>query len=379
MRVSASKLSLLGHCQFFARPEVVWQRDESGAAAQFGTSVHGIIAATIEGHAATGDQRALSVAATFLEWLDARGSLTGWIVEPAYVLDLTTGSARLVGTNIGRAYPELAAGQIAGSGDLVRIDGTEATLLDVKTGRRENVDPIEHNSQMRTLALAVLRSHRVQTVRAVLAFVTAAGVVTDETTFDVLDLNAWGAELRALVGAIATSEPRPGKHCTYCPARVSCPATTTALAALAPARSLPIVTRSEDFESPDHARLQYLTLRAAKAILSDAWKAVHSYIDTHGAVDLGDGRKYESKSIKRETISLEHRAAVDVLRNELGPAWELAVKLETTKTAIEDAARVVAKERGEKIVAVKTRTLDALRAVGAVNTNVSQTYEETGT
>lgn len=377
MRVSMSKLGLLRQCQFFARPEVKWVRDESGPAAQFGSAVHDIVAASFEQRATGGDARAMDLAATYLEWHAEKfaAAPTGWIAEPAYVFDAARGSARLIGTNIGRAYPELATAEIAGSADLV-LPGIELVLIDVKTGRRENVDPIERNEQMRTLALAASRAHGAAMVHAILAFVGPSGVVTDEAVFDSLDLAAHAHDLRQTVAAIPTSEPTPGKHCAYCPARAACPATTTALAEVTPRTRLPIVTRSEDFTSAEHAREQYLTLRAAKAVIAQAWDAVHAYMAVHGPIDLGDGRQYASRQSRRETISLESRAAVEVLRNELGAAWDLAVSLSTSKSAIEDAAREVAKQRGEKIVAVKNRTLDALRAVGAVNTNISQTYEE---
>ena len=376
MRVSASKLGMLRACQWFARPEVKWQRDDPGPAAQLGTTTHELIAATVEGRKmSVADDRATSMAASALEWLTGRWEGAEWIAEPAYVLDTATGAARLHGRNIGRNYPRLAEPELAGSADLV-MAGDAAVLIDFKTGRRENVEPVESNQQMLTLALAAARAHGARTVRAVLAFVGPSGVTTDEAVFDALDLDAHAAELRATVAAIPTSEPKPGKHCQYCPARAVCPAMGTALATVTPRTRLPIVQRSEDFVSPEHVAEQYLTLRAAKVAIEQAWGAIRSYVDTHGAVDLGNGHTYARRETKRESISLDSRVAVDALRDALGPSWETAVSLSTTKTDIEAASREVAKVSGEKIVAVKNRTLDALRAVGAISTNISNTYEE---
>lgn len=383
-----SSLHRLQLCQFFARPEIAWANDRPGPAADFGTSVHGVIAKSVPSGEPVEheDPRVRSVARTFMEWFDARERHqiggAGWLAEPAYVLDLGFGEARLIGCNIERKYPELGQYDVAGSADLVGDGGDgSAVCIDVKTGRRENVEPCADNAQMKTLSLAVRRAHGADKVRAVLAFAGPGGVAVDEHTFYADDLDRWESELVSLAEAIPTSEPRTGKHCAYCPAKSACPAMGNALATMVPApatapRKLPIVTAASAIQDMDHARYQYETLRAAKTAIDAAWTAVRLYAEEKGAIDLGDGRFYGPKETKREAIELDSAAAVEVLKSELGESWQLAVTLETSKTAIRDASRDRSKVEGKKIAEVERRVLDGLRAVGAVRTNVSTTFDE---
>lgn len=382
MRATMSKIEALTLCQYFARPEVPWVWTPSGPAAEFGTKVHETTRAMIEGdivpYPHKEDAAVQAVASEAFKWFlafDAKHDK--WLTEPAYVLDPVAGTARMVGTNIGRKYPRVTDNETAGAADIVGIGGDVATCIDLKTGRRENVEPAETNAQLRTLALAVHKAHGAPKVRVVLAFPGAGGVATDEHTLDAYDLAAWEGELAALVQSIPTSKPNPSKKaCQYCPAKAACPAMTEALAVAVPSRRLPVVMNARDITSPDHAREQYMTLRAAKSAIDQAWGALRAYADEHGPIDLGDGRAYGPKTSQRESVDLSTRAAVDVLRRELGPAWEMAVELKTTKGAIEDAAREAAKQSGGTITAVKQRTLDALREVGAVSVNKSTTYDE---
>jgi len=376
MRATMSKLGALRECQWWARPEVKWTYDPPGPAAEFGTLVHALVADGIAGEPKASDNiAAWSLAQTVLEWHRGLTGFDAWHAEPAYVLDVSNAEARHVGNNIGRSYPRVGPFEIAGSADIVGLTSGEASVYDLKTGRRENVDPASENAQLRTLALAVHLAHGVDRVRVGLVFPTATGVIVDEHEYDSYDLSAWQAELAALVDAVPTSQPRPSKSaCRYCPAKSACPAMTDALAVAAPKTRLPVVMSARDIQSPEHAAEQYRTLRAAKTAIDAAWSALRQYVDENGAVELGDGRAYGVKTGKRESIDLSTRAAVEALRSALGPAWESAVSLETSKTAIKDAARLA--QTGESVAAVERRVLDALRAVGAVKVSESKTYDE---
>ncbi len=380
MRVTASGLSRLKKCQFFARDDVQWLESVSGAAAIHGTESHELIAAPFLGRNVGGSPRATAVARAFLAWFDAEfPARDGWLAEPAYVLDVESSTARFLGCDIEREYGERLPSEIAMSGDLVRIDGEEAIVIDVKTGRRENVEIAEHNAQLATIGVALRRLYGVSRVRVMLAFVNGFGVSIDEVTLDALDLDAHEQELSELARSVPTAQPQPGKHCAYCPAVSACPVTTGALVQLAPKsseRRLPIVGTASAIESMDHARYQYLTLRAAKAAIDQAWEAVRMYADNNDGIDLGDGRRYTKVEKTRETIDLEGPDAVAAMRGVLGEDAELALELFTSKTAIKDAARASAKRTGDKIANIERKTLDALRAVGAVKSTTSATYEE---
>lgn len=394
-RVTMSSVSRLRDCQWWARDDARWVWTPSGPAAEFGTAVHEEVARAVEyanadkvAPLAHEDHAVAAVADSVVTWWqNQRDGHDSWHAEPAYVLDLDTMTASMVGTNIGRKYPRTTAMQVAGSADIVGLAyrqpvgvATDAVVIDVKTGRRENVDPADSNTQIATLALAVHLAHGVDTVRGVLAFPGSGGVATDEHTLDAYDLAAWGADLRGLLERVPTSQPQPTKKaCQWCPAKAACPAMTEALATATPRTRLPVVMSAADIAGPDHAREQYLALRALKSGVDAAWGALRQYVDEHGPVDLGDGRAYGSRTTQRESIDLSTRAAVDALQRELGSTWEQAVTVETSKTAIKDAARDAAKVTGEKIAQVERRVLDALRSVGAVRQTTSTTYDETTT
>jgi hypothetical protein len=380
VRVTGSGLSRLKKCQYVGRDDVPWIESAPGAAAEHGSEVHELIAAPFLGRNVGGSSRATIVARSFLAWFDGEfGSREGWIAEPAYVLDVERGEARFLGCNIAREYGERLPSEYAMSADLVRIDGDEAIVIDVKTGRRENVEAAEINTQIASIGVALRRLHGVSRVRGILAFVNGFGVSIDEVTLHALDLDAHEQELHDLAKATPTAEPNPGKHCQWCPAVSACPATNGAIVQLTPKneRRLPIVGSASAIESMDHARYQYLTLRAAKAAIDQAWEAVRIYADQNDGIELGDGRRYVKIEKTRETIDLEGPQHVAAMKAVLGDDATLAIEVSTSKTAIKDAARAAAKRTGDKIASLERKTLDALRAAGAVKTSTSTTYEET--
>ena len=378
MRATMSKVGALRECQWWARPEAQWVYTPAGPAAEFGTKVHAEVAAHVSGAAteATTDRAVYDAAESVVTWWqNRRDTHDVWHAEPAYVLDVERGRARHVGNNIGRSYPRVGPFEMAGSADIVGLSEGAAVVYDVKTGRPENVEPVAENAQLRTLALAVHLAHGVDRVRVGLVF--PSGPVVDEHEYDALDLAAWQAELAELVDAVPTSQPRPSKSaCRYCPAKQHCPAMTSALAEVTPQRRLPIVMDAAEIQSPEHAREQYLALRALKTGIDEAWAALRRYAEERGPVSLGDGKVYGARVTTREALDLSSRAAVDALQRELGSTWESAVELSTSKTKIKSAAREIASVTGEKTAAVERRVLEALRAVGAVKVSTSTTWDE---
>lgn len=379
MRATMSKLGALRECQWWARPEAQWTYTPPGPAAEFGTAVHAEVARAIESSSPSAhvDPEVRAAAQSVIDWWSGvRETHHTWHAEPAYVLDVDRAHARHIGNNIGRNYPRVGPFEMAGSADIVGIGSGVASVFDVKTGRRENVDPVGENAQLRTLALAVHLAHGVDRVRVGLVF---PGSAVEEHEYDVLDLAAWQAELSGLVDKVPTSVPSPSKSaCRYCPAKAHCPAMVTALAEVTPKTRLPIVMDAADLTGPEHAREQYLALRALKSGIEEAWAALRRYAEQNGPIDLGGGKVYGPRATTRESIDLTARTAADVLRAELGSdeAFRAAVSLETSKTAIKGAAKEVAQATGEKAVAVERRVIEALRAVGAVRSSTSTTWDE---
>ena len=75
-------------------------------------------------------------------------------------------------------------------------------------------------------------------------------------------------------------------------------------------------------------------------------------------------------------VVIETPAQIAALKAALGEDWEAAVSIDTSKTAIRAAAKLAAERRGGKIAPIERATLEALRAVGAVQTKTTKTYEE---
>ncbi len=153
-----------------------------------------------------------------------------WRSEVAYALNADTGESREVGVGIERAYPDLGAGWIYGTADIVGIGPCDEVVVVDRKGFDPSVPRAHRNPQLHMLALAVCR----------LRGAAAASVAIwhevrplDVHVLDVLDLDAFQAELAAINRSVLSARdrmragllsPTPGQHCRYCPAFHSCPA-----------------------------------------------------------------------------------------------------------------------------------------------------------
>ena len=117
------------------------------------------------------------------------------------------------------------------------------------------------------------------------------------------------------------------------------------------------------------------------------FQALRVYTDEHGPIDIGGGIVWGPKVSQRDAIDVSTRAAIETLKVQLGPAWERAVTLEATKAGIKRAAVVIqatqkAEPEGTRVAPVETldaierRTVEALRACGAVTKKTSTKHEE---
>lgn len=378
MRATASKIGALASCQWWAREGVPWV-DTPGAAAALGTRVHAAIEADLTGVEWT-DEEAEPYVRSYVAWRDRVQGERLLATEQPIALDLATGRVRGIEKGEHRSYAGRIPTELVGTADMVWLGADGVRVVDdVKTGRPENVDAIASNAQMLTLGLLWARWLGVDTIRVRLVFVSPFQTYTDEATLDAFDLDAWEGRLQEYARTIPSSEPQPGQHCRYCPAAGACPVAVGAIALVEaePVRvRLPVVARSEDISSPAHARDQYETLRAVKAATDQAWEALRRWVDENGPVELEDGRTYGARSTTRESVLLETPEALEVLRLRLGRAWEAAVDVSTSKTAIKAAAKVAAEAMGGKAAAIERATIEALRAVGAIRSKTTHGYEE---
>jgi hypothetical protein len=419
-RFSASKSQLADHCIWWARadtPRAPYQRKQRSALV--GIACHFAFAKTTElrdeschvdelvrdEDSLTDDERE-TVEVTHNTWLIqwyrhqvAAGIV--WTPELAIGFDPFTSTTKVVPQNgKHRDYDSLGESFVPGTTDIVRFDNATGTVYvtDWKCSNHWDLAarPAAENKQLATLALAFAYHYGAKRAIVALGIARPSGLIFDEAELTSLDLAEHHQWLTDRMDEMPRAEPVDGPHCfaLYCDHYGTCPATKGALAAVAPdpvalledKRRLPIIDDPLSFQSPEHARYQYETLRAAQAAIESrmaaCWDAVRQYADVNGGVPLPNGMVWKRTIHPRESIELGAVGATNALEYVLGPDhWKKAVEMSATKKSIESAARECAIERatkGEKITikAVKNATLDALRAVGAVKASQTIRYEE---
>jgi hypothetical protein len=194
------------------------------------------------------------------------------------------------------------------------------------------------------------------------------------------ELSIFQSELVDLMREIdADPQPVRGHWCKsmWCDYHGRCPATAGALEALAPAPAFPVVLSPAEFVSDEHAAWQYRLVQAAAKRLEEATAAVKERA-WEKPIALEDGRVYGPRERTRESVKIDTPGALDVLNEQLGDRACQAVetKISSSKSAIEDVCRVVAKERGTTIKAVKASVFAALHAVGAIRVSTYQELDE---
>lgn len=383
-RISGSKVALVALCPFPGRADIAPPPRVEREDSEEGTSDHDAIARTIE----TGDEepRSPKHAAWLADfWAERRGD--GWRAEQVFAVDPETGRAMaLPSSGEHRDYSAVPEGWIPLTVDAVLVVGRTAKVIDWKTGHAAHVAPAAGNAQLATAALAVAGAYGCTRVHVAIVKVGEHGLSEDGAELDALDLEDWRERLASIVRAIPGGEPVAGPHCRghFCDHFGRCPATEAALATAAPAtdgphgsgRRLPVVTEASAITSPEHAAHLYALWRAAKARLDLIGGALRVYAEQTGAIEVGDGVVWGPRSTQRESIDLSTRAAVDALKTQLGPAWERAVTLDTSKAAIKRAAAAVKAETGETIAAIEERTVAALKSAGAISVSRSTKFEE---
>ena len=154
--------------------------------------------------------------------------------EAAYALKPGEESARFLGLDLDRHYPELEPGEIAGTNDLegTRLDGVPV-VGDIKTGN--DVTACEDNPQAQFHARARQLVTGADEVEARILYIRPSGYVEiDDHEFGRVELETFedrvvdmrhGVRLaRAAVLAGQTPKVTTGAHCKYCPAMPACPA-----------------------------------------------------------------------------------------------------------------------------------------------------------
>lgn len=353
---SASKLQLAVTCPASHALPVVDSELEAG---HEGTELHDLLMRHIVG------ERSPDELQQSHPWLDgvleAVGDrLQGAAVEVAYGWDTATGEARLYGSRIGRNYPPRPESMLVGTADYVMTGprGDASLVVDLKTGLAD-APPVQRLQQMRFLALAVSTwaadGRPVQT--AILHAPRDGRRPWWEwgPRYDALDLVEVADTFRAMSARIgyarkdvaAGKTPRltVGAHCTYCPARLRCPAQVEGIKLWAgePVEVARDIERNLTVETAGYA---WARVEAAEAQVKAAKSALYAFASQQ-PFPLSDGRivgKHRAKG--RDDVDAEQ--AWPLLMERYGvEAARMAMTLKTSRTGLRKAAEAHA-PRGKK-------------------------------
>lgn len=279
--------------------------------------------------------------------------------EVAVAYDVSTGTARELGVNLGRAYGQLGPFEIPTSIDLAATAPGFLLVADHKG--YEEVDPPDKNEQVLFEALCAHRlwGDGLDSMTACVSYLPTTNVVRAE--LDVFALDLFAARLRQLHLDVADQGRRrvpdvaENKHCKYCPAAAACPAKTALL------RRLVDGTEADELlpMTEERAALAYERLGHAKRLLRRIEDAVFAYardtpVKLRNGNILGPHRKLGNEQLDGDVV---HRVLLERFGRELADA---GVKREASKTQLERALKVggvaaVATVKNEVLAEVRKR------------------------
>lgn len=305
----------------------------SGEDAERGRQIGAYVRAVLGGVAV--DKALLPVAPQWretcksLQWQKLVGDLHEVRGEMAYGIHPDTMEVRELGSNLGRNYPKIPDGWIAGTND---IEGARAlddvpVAIDIKSG--QEVTAAEENPQVRFHALARHLMTGAPEAEGRIAYVREDGrVFLDAHLFDAFDLQAYADELadgrervHRAIERFAAGEPlsvSSGSWCKYCPAMAACPRYTALARSALP--TLQELVQGGDVEA----------VKARFAVMPQeeqarAWRIVveigrlHEMMDTalralakQRRIPLGDGKVL--REITGTTSRFNQGRAVESLR-----------------------------------------------------------------
>ncbi|HEY6460615.1 MAG TPA: PD-(D/E)XK nuclease family protein [Polyangiaceae bacterium] len=374
-RLSASGLARGRRCLWWARGEIALPDRPSSSEAKLGTAVHAAIAAHIDGlperPAAFSDDlddaqvdafdRILSRWAEW--WPKASGGLA-WKAEVPVAWNVRTGAARLLPRDAAhRDYGELDDDEIPGTVDACAVDDGRVSVIDWKTGRQQVESPAT-NPQLAHNGAALAAVHGASEARVTYTKLGEEAIFSPEpAVLDAISFEATRDELRTMIDSIATSEPRPGPWCTWCPAKGVCPETAVAveqvIEATAIVRRVPM---SLEIRDNAHAAGMLTAVDAVEQFVDELRRRLKAYADANGGIAMPDGTVYSRTDVTTERPDLSVEAALAVIEQE---ALADAVKHSITWSEI--------KKRGGAEAEKRVRA--ALRKLGAVKVTTTQRYE----
>jgi hypothetical protein len=295
----------------------------------------------------------------------------GWAVEVAFAWDWLAGTGRELYRGSGaRLYPALEPTELAGTADLVGLDGQTVIVLDLKSGWADLGRP-EDSAQLQFYAVCAAAAYGAS--EAIVGFIR---LVDGEPRYQQARLDAFAladatVRLQAIVDRCLQDEaeyraeglaiPVTGEHCKYCSAFLRCPAKATLAGQLAVSGTdLPALT-------VENAPLALERLWAAQEVLAKVEKAINE-LATSTPLRLSDGRIYGAVEATKE--SFDPLVGGEALAKAFGPelaAEAVEVESTLTKASIDRALRGRL-QKGQKISKLQQEAFEAIRAAGGAKT-----------
>jgi len=276
-------------------------------------------------------------------------------VKVAY--DVLARTGRIIGQGDGRGYGTLGPFEIAGSIDVLWLEGDTVVVLDWKTGYND-VDPAERNWQLWGYALAACAAFGKSRARVMIVYTKFKSARPDEYEIDALELADFASRLAALhtrVPELKASlqrgellDTKEGNWCRHCPSKHVCPSKNGLLVQFAE-NGLAVV--GDAAMTPERARQAYEQFVRIDQLVADVKKRLNAFVIDNGPIDLGNGRMYGRYHRKGNEV-LDGKAAVRAIREIAGESAKEfeaeAVEVSTSKAAIDRACKALNMPRGTK-------------------------------
>lgn len=286
--------------------------------------------------------------------------------EVSVVYDVSDGTARELGAQLGRAYGTLGPYEIPGTIDMLAVGDGRVVVGDWKGW--EEVDHPDSNRQTLLYALAAALIYKVAEVTVVIAYLVAGHRDVMIATLDIFELRAFGDELKELYARAMKASANPhafevvGGHCKYCPAFGACHAqqqladdVKTNIVASKFNSLIPFETDEEAADAYELAiRIGLLYQRVRGALAARAKER---------PIPLRNGKMYGEVSRMGNRV-LDADKTYAYLRDKYGQEFaDAALKREATQTWIENAFR---KFKIKNPVKNKDEVVAELTKLGAV-------------
>lgn len=321
MNPSASSLERAHRCPAsFSLPGA----SETSGAAERGTTAHLFVSRVLGGmrreralEMVSDDVRAMCAGIDFRKLV---GGLTKVRSEVSYAFDVRTRTARELGVELGRRYPDVGPTEIVGTLDIegVRGDGLPV-VADIKTGFGDVTHPSEN---FQTLFFAVVLStiHRVDGAESKILRIRPDGSVYPRShTFDRFDLDEYADTLEEIVRRVGVAKERrargetptvhAGAHCLYCPGFSACPAKTSLVRHMLP-QLQEIGERIESMSVEDAGRA-WAKYKEVKPVFERVEKSLKERAQRE-ELPLANGKIVTTISYEKESFS--RARALELLR-----------------------------------------------------------------